>query len=470
MAGAYSSEERTLILTADKGLQQQALDDFKPCGLVQIQGKNNYDCPHGDDFTCQEGSISKCPNWNTKHCGYWTDLTIAKKAKMVVTNYSNHISLNRYTQGLGQFDRLILDEAHQAPNKLSDAIQINLTYPELHGVLQREGPERAYDVDEWREWAIKQSVYSELLQDQAQIDLDAAPSAWNVKKFNKAQQLHRKMATLTRVRPVDWVVDEGEYGYTFDAVNPALYAEKYLFVGIPHVEFYSGTLALKTLSMLNVRKDYQFIDHPAEFDPERFKIYLVPSMKVDRYSDTPESLGVWMMRIDQIIRARLDRKGIIHCGSFDRQRIILDNSEFAERMIFNRRGEPTAEAVRRFRESRPGTIFVSPSIPMGYDFIAEDCEYQIIAKVPFDDPRDKVIKARTAVDKEYGINQAVQRLLQMIGRGMRSKKDSCENFLVDEHFEWVIRQYRHLFPKMFWRYYSSVTALPKPLPKYKGVA
>jgi len=468
MTGVHVSSDRAIILTADKGLQEQAMEDFAELGLVQIQGKSNYLCPHGEDYTCLEGSAGKCPIWQTEYCNWWRDMNKARKAKSVITNYSNWISINRFGKGIGDFDRLILDEAHQAPDKLSDAISISLSFREIDGILQRDIPDRAAETEHWKEWAQKQIIYADLLHEQAKLDIDSQPGIMSIRRYHKTQEVNRKVGMLARIRPVDWVVDEGEYGFKFDAVNPAMYAEKYLFCEIPHLEFYSGTIRPKTLKLLNVFNDYTFLDHPSEFDPERFKIYLVPSMRLDRFADSYESLRVWMMRIDQIIGARLDRKGIIHCGSFKRQRIITERSEYADRMVWNRKGESTADAVKRFRSAPEGSVFVSPSIPMGYDFLGADCEYQIIGKVPFDDPRDKVVMARTRLDGEYGIYQAVQRLEQMIGRGMRDKSDSCENFLLDEHFEWIIDKYRHLFSKSFWKHYKAVTGLPKPLPKWRA--
>lgn len=106
----------------------------------------------------------------------------------------------------------------------------------------------------------------------------------------------------------------------------------------------------------------------------------------------------------------------------------------------------------------------SPSVGEGYDFPMDECEVQIITKLPFEPP-SKINKAREQDDKEYGPYRCMNKLVQMIGRGMRSKEDSCENFIIDNDIEWFRGMYSHLAPRTFHQFFRQVVVLPKPLPK-----
>lgn len=469
---AVAAQDRTLMVTTDKGLQRQAFDDFGELGMVILEGKNNYPCPLEEDYTCAQGMLSKCPLAKTRDCSYTNAWIKANRAPYVITNYSNAISVNRYTKGIGKFDRIICDEGHQGPDHLSNAIKVELSYYDIGGIIQRQSPESSVDVLPWRVWAQEQLNYAHLLMDESSIKIERTPSRYDLKRHLQIQGLQRKLSMMARMNPADWIVRAGEHGYEFDAVNPARYARKFLFrnfTDIRHVVIGSGTLRPKSIEQYGFdADDFTFIDAPASFDPARFKIYLCPSMRINRDTRTAEDLGIWLMRMAQIIEPRQDRKGIIHCWSFDYQKIIRTYSKYKHLMMWNERGESVADAVRRFKQSKPGTIFVSPSVSMGYDFIGEYCEYQIIAKVPFDNYKDKLIAARTAIDGEYNFHTAIQRVEQMIGRGMRSRADSCENFLLDENFLWLIHNFPSLFSPFFWKYYVQTPRLPKPLPKLRA--
>lgn len=131
-------------------------------------------------------------------------------------------------------------------------------------------------------------------------------------------------------------------------------------------------------------------------------------------------------------------------------------------MLVNQQGEAATAIVEAFKGSRPGTILVSPSVGAGFDFPGRDCEWQFVCKIPFPDSRTKIQKARQADDKEYGAYQAMNKLVQIFGRGMRSAQDQCENFIVDEHCEWFLPKYRHLAPKWFHNFFRRTTVLPPP--------
>jgi ATP-dependent DNA helicase DinG len=111
-------------------------------------------------------------------------------------------------------------------------------------------------------------------------------------------------------------------------------------------------------------------------------------------------------------------------------------------------------------------VLVSPALTTGYDFPYGECEYQVIAKIPFADMRDPVTKARTLVDPLYPMYVAMQELVQMVGRGMRAADDQCETFVCDGHAAWFLSKHLNLAPQWFRRALrrQSPGALPAPPP------
>ena len=115
-----------------------------------------------------------------------------------------------------------------------------------------------------------------------------------------------------------------------------------------------------------------------------------------------------------------------------------------------------------------GDNLIGPSVTTGYDFPGTQCEYQILAKVPFPDSRSPILKARCEQDKLYADYLTMQTLVQTCGRAMRSKMDQCENFIVDDNIRWFMsRNGNTLAPKWFRRTYRILSKVPPPLPKLK---
>jgi Rad3-related DNA helicase len=202
---------------------------------------------------------------------------------------------------------------------------------------------------------------------------------------------------------------------------------------------------------------------PSDFPVARRPVYYVPCVKVDYKADESQ-IRLWLATIDNFIRQRRDRKGIIHAVSYARAKQIHAYSEFASSMIMHDRWD-TREAVERFKQAGPGAILVSPSVTTGYDFPMQQCEWQIISKIPFPDRRSPVTAARTAHDPNYPAYIAMQELVQAVGRGMRSADDQCETAIFDENCGWFMRRNRDLAPSWFLAAYRKTETLPDPPPR-----
>jgi Rad3-related DNA helicase len=167
--------------------------------------------------------------------------------------------------------------------------------------------------------------------------------------------------------------------------------------------------------------------------------------------------------MDTIIRQRLDRKGIIHTTSYDRQNQIYNRSEHKDIIIAPRPNE-LRSALEEFKAAEAPRILMSPAVTTGYDFPGSMCEYQILLKVPFIDQRSPVMSARAEADPEYLPYLTAQTFVQTCGRAMRSPEDQSENFVLDAHANWFLKKHRDLFPPWFMRQVRYPNGLPSPPP------
>jgi Rad3-related DNA helicase len=87
----------------------------------------------------------------------------------------------------------------------------------------------------------------------------------------------------------------------------------------------------------------------------------------------------------------------------------------------------------------------------------------VIAKLPFQDTRSAIVKARQEIDKDYGIHAMMQLVVQAVGRGMRSETDWCENLIVDDQWAWVWGKYKAFAPGWFWAAVKKSQTVPQAL-------
>ncbi|MGH7184516.1 MAG: helicase C-terminal domain-containing protein [Nitrospiraceae bacterium] len=465
VAGAILSGKPTCIVTDNRGLQDQVLEDFSSCGLVDIRGRSNYDCGLRPDYTCEDGYAARCPYRGTVMCPASQAEMRAAISPLVSTNYAKWTSARKFGTGMTHFQQVIFDEGHQAPGALESAMQVLISHREIEDNLGLDLLSDEASMVDWKIWAVtaRKLAEEEMIEAAKKLKGDVKPS-W-VRHYLHMKNLSRRLSVLSTSSPKDWIVDTHDKGFQFDPIRAGRYGEAALLLRIPRIIIISATLRPKTMFMLGLgQQDFSFTEFDSEFDPKRCPTYWIPTLQINhRVKDlTP----LWN-RLDQIMSRRRDRKGIIHTVSYARRDELMGRSRFSDSMIVNPQGEPSTETVAAFKRSPPGTTLVSPSVGMGYDFPGLECEWQFICKVPFPDGRSKIQEARRAEDKEYGAYYAMQKLVQALGRGMRSAGDRCENFIVDDNISWFRRNYGHLAPKSFHMFFQISDVVPPPPEKLK---
>ncbi len=437
---------RALVLTGTKALQDQLYSDFGGMSGVEIiKGKSAYNCVALDNkYTCEWGPCNfgkKCGD--VGRCEYHRAIERALEAQVVITNYSFWFA-NTKEERTGKFTTLVCDEAHDISSRLCDSLGLVIARKECEK-LSLTYPDREEEIWDW----VKES-YAHLwetikINTKHGVDLNQLlKSEWFRGVYQMAQNLGKVMGVNKNL----WVLEHLGESFTMDPLWPGDFVEEVLFRGIKRILLVSATLSTKALSMLKVKpEDMDYREYPSHFPVRNRMVVHVPTCRVDSRM-TKDQEGLWLNRIDQIIRGRQDRKGIVHTVSYARAQLVLHSSEFHS-MMLTHNSRNTGDIIREFKKSSRPLVLVSPSVVTGYDFPYGECEYQIIGKVPFPDQRRKVDKKRKELDPEFGMVLAMQQLVQAAGRGVRAVDDHCETFVIDDHFGWFVKKYGHLAPRSF---------------------
>lgn len=473
VAQALLSAERTVILTSTKALQSQLLTDFAESGLIEIRGLNSYPCNEGkptgrfgdmrreglradrglpmmcDEAPCQAGAF--CPQ-RDGGCTYYDAYRRAttSTSRLIVTNYAYWMSINKYGEGLGPFDLLVADEAHNAIDELGGFIGTELRPSEVEGVLPSSAkllPVTASQKD-WIRWAAQWHAEAVKALDIIRAAIKGNEKSGgtggrltlaSMRKVRDLKRLQRKLSTISSMRG-EWIIDHTEDHHRnpitkFDPVWPGEYAEGNLFLGIKKVVMVSATVRPKTALMLGIKKDeLDFREYPSVFLKERRPVIYFPVGHMN-YRSAAASRAAMSMGVDQIIARRLDRKAIIQTVSYQRAREVYQGSQYKGMMMMHD-SDNTKEVIERFKASTKPVILVSPVLSTGYDFKYSEAEYQILVKVPFPVTTDKIVKARVVRDPEYKDYITMIALVQMAGRICRAEDDMGETFILDSDFGW----------------------------------
>lgn len=485
---------RTAIVTYSKALQDQLVRDFTSMGLFDMRGLKNYTCealakgghlesmwsaqfgaPTCDAGPCHSGLPCSLRNGG---CAYFDAFRRAGSSELVVTNYAYWIAIHRYGQGLGKFDRVILDECQYGNDALVSALTATFS-PREFELLRTAPPKAKDDLTAWVQWARQMNSramaelepFENLKRAGNQSDDDGAAMFMFNSDIDDAMELKtwKTLASKTgvvmgiRAEEEDWAIDFSETDgvYTIAPAWIAPYAEKYLFLDTPKVMLVSATVRPKTADLLGIPKfSRDFREYQSTFPVHNRPIFWVPTTRVG-HKTAKAGMDMLARRMDQIIGIHLKfgHKGIVHTVSYKLQLFLMSNSRYKDRMILTAPGK-TQEALEEFRKSE-NTILMSPSVGTGYDFPYDDARYQIISKLPFRDHRGPIEKAQSKSDPDYLNYLVAQDLVQMYGRPNRAPDDSSVTWIIDDHIEWFMEEYSDFFSGYFIEAFEKVESLSK---------
>lgn len=364
----------------------------------------------------------------------------------------------------------VVHNCHDAVDQLCSYLSVELERKECLS-LGVTWPLSGYDQQQWVDWAHYWCEIIEERQENLAMEVKTGVAAHSaMHEIKELKTLIRKLDTIQGMRD-EWVIEEAGVdagtmkAVKFDPLWPKRYAEGVLFREVPKVVMVSATVRPKTAELLGVpEEELAFKEYESSFPVSNRPVIHVPTVRMNYRTEQDDNQMMWLLRrIDQLVGARGDRKGIIHTVSYKRARFLVDNSKHAGRMMVH--GSDTRErTIERFREAGPGAVLVSPSVDTGYDFHDDLARYQIIMKIPYPDTRGAVLKARTGQDRDYPMYVTSQTLQQMTGRVVRSETDWAETLIVDDSFRWVFGKYKRYFSRWFQESVrTSGMKLPEPL-------
>ena len=453
-------------LVHSKALQDQIQGDFSE--FVVLKGRSNYKCNlHWNEYnpimsdSCPFAIPSSCPSYS--QCTYRMMKFKALKSQYRVLNYKYFLTEANYVGKFSTGGVLIADEADTLEGELLSFIKLIVTermVERYHLTLPKRKTTQAKDgVSSWLKWAelsrVKIKSQIQLLKT-AMDRVGQSPPETMLKEFNRATSFLTSLNIFCEHVDEEWLLNisntkYGERWEFFPTWITSKLIEQYLLRHCSKIILTSATFPAlpvlsKTLGIPESMMDYYEV--PSTFPPANKPIYLDAVADMSRKTaeeDTPKLLK----RIKEILADNINVKGLIHCNSNKIRDIVM---QVNNPRLITHNSQNREEVLLKFKESILPLVLVSPSMDRGVSLEYDLCRFIIIAKAPFPHLGDKQVSKRLysgGLGQKWYSGITAQTIMQMVGRGMRSKDDTCVNYLLDSQIKKLILKNPMLFSNDF---------------------
>jgi Rad3-related DNA helicase len=472
-SGAY-------VLTTQKILQQQYVDDFGPQKrnlLRSIKSSSNYTCLHYSDQSC--GESRRVLNKLTKQlvgteffnccqtrCSYKIEKQEFIDSTLGVTNFSYFLAETMYAKKLEPRQLLIIDEAHNVESELGKFIEVTFSEKFARDVLKCKMPSNNGQETIFT-WIKK--TYKPILEKHLSKLEKLLETRWNSNmegfgEYSKQYDLLDKHICkvnrfITSYNSDNWIMnviqppEKSRAGkrWEFKPIDVAPYSHDALFRFGDNILLMSATIVDKGVFCRSVGldpNDVAYLRLPSPFPIQNKPIHYLPAGSMSM-TNIEQTLPILAKTVKLLLEQHKDDKGIIHCTNFRIAQFIFDHVKSDRLMIHD--SDNRDQVLRNHTEGSLPTVLLSPSMMEGVDLRDDISRFQILCKVPFPYLGDKVIQKRKLKDPQWYGYQTAKSVIQAMGRSIRSETDHATSYILDADWDNFFSRNRSFFPSDFIR-------------------
>ena len=444
--------QSALYVCSSKALQRQFIEDFPEVAV--LYGRSNYPTELEPTKTAAD-CLGKTCVW-CETCPYKVAKAKFLASPVQMTNIAYFLYESNYV-GMLQPYLLIIDEADMLEKSLLDFATLSLNERTLKLVYQIDAPSKKTVQSSWEEWA-RNAEY------RVQEWLGVYEQRYLAQRDNDElkDRVEFLQTTLYKLKVLNdpelglatgnWIYDGyKENKVIFKPIHIGKLAQGLIWDKAQKVVLMSGTIISARVMAENLGiEDYEEVVLPAQFPVENRPVIVEPIISLKKDS-TDDDFRLLTDRICDIVRENTGRI-LIHTVSYQNAQKILAHvpRELRRRFLTYQNSNDAEGVLKRYLE-KDGSVLLAPSFSRGISLDADKCEVVIIAKVPYPYLGDKQIQARlysSGGQAWYNIH-TIREIIQMAGRGMRSKEDHCTTFILDKNFIDLWRKTKMFFPQWF---------------------
>ena len=454
----------TIYSVHSKALQHQITDDFPEA--KSLFGRSNYPCQKNSQWNCGECSHTRNePCLKRGSCAYLIQKKITEMSVLKILNYDYLLAAANYANAFNKSNFNIVDEADNLENTLIGFVTLTFTSAQLRRInletdasnLKKTSKNKEFLLDSWKTFA-QEAHYRTgrivtLLEETIEnFSGDDSEKIRLIKDKTRMVHLWEKIGLFLNNVDATWLFDdkqEDKYIFrplwlTQELANLYMWRHAGKWV-LMSASFLPLKLECRRLGIPTDEVDYLAV--PSTFPVERRPIHVESAANLT--SKTMEvEVPKLVSRIEEILLdEHPNEKGLIHGVSYKLSQQIMSGVRSNRLIIHDSTNRQ--EVLNRFKASNRPDVLISPSMDRGVSLEMDMCRFVIVAKAPFLYLGDKIVSARvysSLEGKDWYAATMLLTVLQMTGRGMRSKDDYCETYILDEQFARVFQQKPSFLP------------------------
>lgn len=433
--------QHTSYVCSSKTLQDQFVDDFDYSNVVK--GRDNYPTGQRGKTTgdCQGQGCSLCPSMAA--CPYQRAKSIAEASRLACLNSSFQLYQANYGSGFKNRDFVIFDEVDTLEAQLMGFVEVYIPAKAatfLGMKIPRAGT-HLKTIRKWLgDWLTAAGQHARTLEEGKE------KRTWDG-RIKSVQHLVRNW------NPDNWVRQPHGSALVLKPVEVGSYGEKIIWNKGDKFLLMSATVISPDMLVrdLGWQRGYSYVSTPMTFPVENRLIHAKRNGIDMSHKKKDESWPKVVDEIERIVAQHPGERVLVHTVSYELTRFIVNHLDGRGQQVHHYLDATQRErALTDFRKD--GGILLAPSMDRGVDFAHDDARVVIVPKVPFPNLSDRQISTRLHAPGGQGWYsvQTVRTLVQMTGRGVRSKEDWATTYILDSQFKRIYGQNRKLFPS-WWR-------------------
>ena len=389
-------------------------------------------------------------------CYYYIQKYQALLASHSSYNYASYFQTRLYSNGIEELlerNCIIADEAHEIEEQVIGFIGYNVIKKHLDAINLRFEDFDIESID-----GVMDMI--KVLADNYAIEVQKIQSTYGnyrtINSFKKRRDKFDKLYGRLKDNKENFVAQktvnhfDGSFTLSIKPIDIGMYIQK--FFDQRHRIFMSATIDKEIFcrNMGILESDCAFIEiEKSPFPAENRKVIFHNIRKLNVKS-TPEDYAMIYSKIMDIVQNHPSEKGLIltttkkHCNDI--------SDLFPKRSIVAYEGEDVnrEDALNNHKQSSTPSILVSPSFWFGVDLKDDLSRFQIILKAPYPSFADKRTRIKAEKYPLWYQYAALVKLLQGMGRSIRSEKDYAITHVLDESAYNLICRMRKYVPKAYY--------------------
>lgn len=469
-----------------KALQDQFANDFSYAKV--LKGRSNY-LPQlvqsgavWEEATCADcnwdfdsGECSWCASRSM--CPYVIARTRAEHSPLAVLNSS--YLLTDFTKGKGRFagrNLYIIDEADVLEDELLKHIEVSISRTAM-ARMGLASPAKKTVASSWVTW-VNEVAEPGIRAYLARLPGPASNNPDHIREYKRTEDLLERVKVLkAEIGQGGWVYDGyGDGAVIFRPIHVNKFGDAALWSHagdngkflLMSATILSADLMAEELGLCyNKDRYFDTIDLPSEFPVENRPVHVVPIANM-RFKDKPGAWPKMLEGVKGVLRLHPDDRVLVHTVSYELAKYIergltavgVQDDERLRRPIITYTSSIQKNNALSLYKDRRRSVLIASSMDRGIDLPDDMCRVQVIAKIPYPNTADKRINARmySRGGNAWYQMQTVRKIVQMTGRGVRSKDDHATTYILDAQFgENLYSRNKYLFPQWWadslnWRF------------------